>query len=60
MAIVEKVRSMLGLWTTDPYQYECTVCDRSFETELETCPDCGGDVQRATGEFDSLGADPNP
>lgn len=60
MAIVERLKSMVGQMRTDPYQYECTVCDRSFENERETCPDCGGDVERARGGFDSLGADPNP
>lgn len=56
-----KLKDALVRWReTDPYHYACTVCERSFQSDRSTCPDCGGDVVRAAGTSESLGVDPNP
>jgi rRNA maturation endonuclease Nob1 len=61
MSIVSKLRDALQSWrTTDPYHYECTVCDRSFGTERTACPDCGGAVERVSGALESVGGDVQP
>jgi len=60
MKVANTIRRVLAGWReADPYHYECTVCDRSFQEERSTCPDCGGDVERAAGGFEST-VDPTP
>lgn len=61
MGYVTKVKELVNNWrTADPYHYECAVCGRTFESERSTCPECGGDVERISGAFDSTAVDPNP
>jgi rRNA maturation endonuclease Nob1 len=61
MAIVSTIKDAWRSWFgTDPYHYECTVCDRSFQRERATCPDCGGDVERVSGATDGVGGDVHP
>jgi rRNA maturation endonuclease Nob1 len=61
MGLVTRLRTAVRQWrSTDPYHYECTVCDRSFQSAHDTCPDCGGDVERVAGAFDSTAVDPHP
>lgn len=59
MGYLTKLKDMVGRWrSADPYYYECTVCERSFQVESSTCPDCGGDVERATGESSIVDSHP--
>lgn len=61
MGIVTKLRDLVGYWrSADPYHYECTVCERAFQSDRSTCPECGGEVERASGSFDSSTVDPSP
>ncbi|SEP20344.1 hypothetical protein SAMN04487948_1218 [Halogranum amylolyticum] len=61
MGLISALRQRMGQWESpDPYHYECTVCERSFENERSTCTDCGGDVERVAGMFDSTAVDPHP
>lgn len=61
MALLSGVKEKIDRWrSTDPYNYECTVCDRSFQGDREACPNCGADVERSAGRFESAGVDPNP
>jgi rRNA maturation endonuclease Nob1 len=61
MGLVSTLRDVVEQWReTDPYHYECTVCERSFQSDHTVCPDCGGDVERVAGAFDSAAVDPHP
>jgi rRNA maturation endonuclease Nob1 len=61
MGLLNRARNLVGRWrATDPYQYECTVCERTFQSERSACPDCGGDVERAAGGIGSTAVDPHP
>jgi hypothetical protein len=61
MALVERLRNVVNsLRSSDPYHYECTVCGRAFQSEESNCPECGGDVERVSGAFDSTAVDPSP
>lgn len=61
VSIVSKLKAAIGRWRdADPYRYECTVCDRTFDSERSTCPDCGGDVERVGGTLESTGVDVHP
>lgn len=59
MGVLDTVKRLVGLGS-DPYHYECTVCDRTFASEQDTCPDCGGTVERVSGTFDASTVDPSP
>ena len=58
MRVLDRLKDLVGQWP-DPYEYECTVCDRSFQAERSTCPDCGGAVTRAETSA-ATPADPQP
>jgi rRNA maturation endonuclease Nob1 len=60
MGLVRTLKSAVDRLRADPYHYECAVCDRTFETDRSTCPDCGGDVERVAGAFESTAVDPHP
>jgi rRNA maturation endonuclease Nob1 len=61
MGLVTRFKNVVEQWrATDPYHYACTVCERSFQSERATCPDCGGDVERVGGAFDTTSVDPHP
>ncbi|WP_435064824.1 hypothetical protein [Halobaculum sp. EA56] len=61
MGLVSRIRDAVDrMRPSDPYHYECTVCERAFPAEQSTCPECGGDVERVTGSFDSTAVDPSP
>jgi len=32
MKLTRKLENLIGQWP-DPYQYECSVCERSFQSE---------------------------
>lgn len=50
MRLVSRLVDVVNNWrSTDPYHYECTVCGRAFQSEETNCPECGGEVARATG-----------
>lgn len=60
MAFLTDLKERIDRWrTADPYHYECTVCERTFQSDRRKCPDCGGAVKRATGT-QSTGAEPLP
>lgn len=61
MGFITKLKDVVGRWRpTDPYHYEYTVCERTFQAEQSTCPECGGDVERVSGAFDATAVDPHP
>jgi rRNA maturation endonuclease Nob1 len=61
MGLVTTLKERVNQWRwTEPYHYACTVCERAFQTERTTCPDCGGTVERVGGEFESATVDPSP
>jgi len=57
MALLSNLKDRLTPWP-DPYQYECTVCGTTFNTERSACRDCGGAVERVDSAT-ALG-DPQP
>lgn len=59
MRLIPKLKELVGQWP-DPYEYECTVCDRTFQNERATCPDCGGEVQVTEERRGRSPADPHP
>lgn len=59
MGIITKLKELVSQ-RPDPYQYECTVCERSFQSKRSTCPDCGGDVERSTQSTSPAPADSHP
>jgi rRNA maturation endonuclease Nob1 len=61
MRLVRRLTDVVNsLRSTDPYHYECTVCGRVFQAEESSCPECGSEVERVSGAFDSTAVDPSP
>jgi lipopolysaccharide biosynthesis regulator YciM len=61
VALVERLRNVVNRFrSTDPYHDECTVCGRAFQSAESSCPECGGEVERVSGPFDSTAVDSSP
>lgn len=60
MALLTELKERIARWrSADPYHYECTVCERTFQSDRSKCPDCGGAVERVTGAG-GVAAEPHP
>lgn len=59
MRLLGKLKDLVGTWrSTDPYEYQCTVCNSTFHSQRSTCPSCGGDVSRVGDAGTPASADP--